>query len=61
MKRVPAVLALLALIGGALVLHLTKPSDEDLQGPFVTYAGFGERSRAVTSRGRRTTPTSPTA
>ena len=42
MKRVPAVLALLALIGGALVLHLTKPSDEDLQGPFVTYAGFGE-------------------
>ncbi|MGE3193575.1 MAG: hypothetical protein AB7K08_08930 [Microbacteriaceae bacterium] len=43
MKRLPAVLALLALIGGALVLHLTKPSDEELQGPFVTYAGFGEQ------------------
>jgi hypothetical protein len=42
-KRIPAVLALLALIGGALVLHLTKPSDEELQGPFVTYAGFGEQ------------------
>ena len=36
MKRIPAVLALLALIGGALVLNLTKPSDEELQGPFVT-------------------------
>ncbi len=47
MKRIPAILALLALlalIGGALVLHLTKPSDEDIQGPFVTYAGFGEQA-----------------
>jgi hypothetical protein len=42
-KRIPAVLALIALVGGALALHLTKPSDEDLQGPFVTPATFGEQ------------------
>jgi hypothetical protein len=42
-KRIPAVLALVALVGGALGLHLTKPSDEDLQGPFVTQATFGEQ------------------
>jgi len=42
-KRVPAILLLLAFIGAAFVLHLTKPSDEELQRPFVTYAGFGEQ------------------
>ncbi|MEO8262512.1 MAG: hypothetical protein ABI566_08065 [Pseudolysinimonas sp.] len=42
-KRIPAILALIGLMGGALLLHLTEPSDEQIQGPFVTYARFGEQ------------------
>lgn len=42
-KRVTSVLALLGLIAIAFVLKLTEPSDDDLQGPFVTYAQFGEQ------------------
>ena len=41
--RIPAVLAMVALVGGALLLHLTEPSDEQIQGPFVSYARFGEQ------------------
>jgi len=42
-KRIPATLALAAFVGAAFLLHLTEPSDEELQGPFVTYAQFGEQ------------------
>jgi len=42
-KGVPAVLALLACIGAAFLLHFTEPTDEQLQGPFVTYARFGQQ------------------
>ena len=43
MKRIPAILALVAFVGAAFLVYLTKPSDEELQRPFVTYAGFGEQ------------------
>jgi hypothetical protein len=34
---------MVALIAVAFVLKLTEPSDDDLQGPFVSYARFGEQ------------------
>jgi hypothetical protein len=42
-KRIPAILALVAFVGAAFLVYWTKPSDEELQGPFVTYAHFGEQ------------------
>ena len=43
-KRIPALLALAAFVVAAFLVHLTKPLDEDLQRPFVTYASFGQRA-----------------